>query len=70
MRRKKQFAMLGPASNTRFEVGLNRRDLQGGERLIAQPPKGMCGYNVKLTDVSEVDAELTAWIRQAYGAAG
>jgi hypothetical protein len=30
----------------------------------------MCDYKVKLTDVSEVDAGLTVWIRQAYEAAG
>ena len=37
LRRKKQFAMLGPASNTRFELGLNHKSLAGDERLLAQP---------------------------------
>jgi hypothetical protein len=38
--------------------------------LLAEKPGGMCQYKVKVTGVSEVDAELTGWIRQAYDAAG
>jgi predicted transport protein len=69
-RRKKQFAMIGPATNTRIEVGLNVKGLSAGGRLEALPPGQMCNYKVKLTEVGEVDAELTGWIRQAYEAAG
>jgi predicted transport protein len=70
LRRKKQFAMIGPATNTRVEVGLNMKGVEGGTRLEALPAGGMCQYKVKVTDVAEVDAELYAWIRQAYEAAG
>jgi Domain of unknown function (DUF5655)/Domain of unknown function (DUF4287) len=70
LRRKKQFALLGPATNTRFEVGLNMKGVPGTERLLEQPPGGMCQYKVKLTSADEVDAELIAWIKQAYDAAG
>jgi hypothetical protein len=70
LRRKKQFAMIGPATNTRFEVGLNLKDVPGAGRLEAQPPKGMCSHKVKLTDAAEVDAQLVAWIRKAYDQAG
>jgi hypothetical protein len=70
LRRKKQFAMLGPATNTRFEVGINSKTLSGGDRLVAMPPKGMCDFKVRLTDASEVDAELVGWIRAAYDGAG
>jgi hypothetical protein len=70
LRRKKQFALLGPATNTRFEVGLNMKGVPGTDRLLEQPPGGMCQYKVKLTDAAEVDAELIGWIRQAYDAAG
>jgi hypothetical protein len=70
LRRKKQFAMIGPATNTRFEVGLNLKDVAGGARLEAQPPKGMCSHKVKLTDAGQVDAELVGWLRQAYEQAG
>jgi hypothetical protein len=70
LRRKKQFAMIGPATNTRFEVGLNMKNVPGTARLEELPPKGMCSHKVKLTSVSEVDAELINWIRQAYEGAG
>ncbi|MEO5618022.1 MAG: DUF5655 domain-containing protein [Candidatus Eisenbacteria bacterium] len=69
LRRKKQFAMVGPATNTRVEVGLNMKDVPATERLEALPPKGMCDYRVKLTDVAQVNAELIAWIRRAYDGA-
>jgi hypothetical protein len=70
LRRKKQFAMIGPATNTRVEVGLNMKAVPATERLVAEKPGGMCQYKVKLTDSKEVDAELLAWIRRAYDAAG
>lgn len=70
LRRKKQFAMIGPATQTRVELGLNMKGVEGGERLLAQPPGGMCQYKVKLSSADEVDAELFAWIRQAYDGAG
>jgi hypothetical protein len=70
LRRKKQFAMIGPATNTRVEVGLNMKDVPATGRLVAEKPGGMCQYKVRLTGVGEVDAELIAWIRRAYDSAG
>ncbi len=70
LRRKKQFAMIGPATNTRFEVGLNMKDVKPTDRLLAMPAGGMCQYKVKLTTADEVDKELISWIRQAYDSAG
>lgn len=69
-RRKKQFAMIGPATNTRVEAGLNMKGLKPSGRLAELPAGQMCNYKIKLTDISEVDAELIAWIRSAYDAAG
>jgi hypothetical protein len=69
-RRKKQFTMIGPATNTRVEVGLNVKGLKATDRLLELPPGQMCGYKVKLTDVKEVDAELIAWVKAAFEAAG
>lgn len=68
LRRKKQFAMVGPATNTRVEVGLNMKGAPGTPRLEVLPPGGMCQYKVKLTSPDEADAELIAWIRSAYDA--
>ena len=70
LRRKKQFAMVGPATKTQVEIGLNAKDLEAGDRLVAQKPGGMCQYKVRLAEPSEVDGELMAWIRAAYEAAG
>jgi predicted transport protein len=70
LRRKKQFATIGPATNSRVEVGMNMKGVKVTERLVAVPPGGICQYKVKLEDVKEVDKELIAWIRQAYEAAG
>jgi len=69
-RRKKQFAMIGPATNTRVEVGLNMKGAKATTRLEALPAGRMCNYRIKLTDARDVDAELVAWIRKAYEAAG
>ena len=70
LRRKKQFAMIGPGTNTRVDVGLNMKDVPGTDRLKALPAGGMCQYQVRVTDPEEVNAELIAWIRRAYDAAG
>ena len=70
LRRKRQFAMIGPATKTRVEVGINSKILEATDRLIGIPPGGMCQFKVNVTDASQVDAELIAWIRQAYDGAG
>lgn len=70
LRRKKQFAMLGPASNTRLEVGINSKTLAPNPRLIELPPGGMCNFKVRIVDATEVDGELIAWLKQAYEAVG
>jgi Domain of unknown function (DUF5655)/Domain of unknown function (DUF4287) len=70
LRRKKQFALIGPKTNTRFEVGLNAKDVKKNDRLLEQPKGSMSNYIVQLTDAKEVDAELVAWIKSAYEGAG
>lgn len=70
LRRKKQFAMIGPATNTRVEVGLNMKGVAPTTRLTEMPSGSMCNYKVRLSDSAEVDGELIAWIKQAYESAG
>jgi hypothetical protein len=69
LRRKKQFAMVGPATNTRVEVGINSKDLTATDRLTEMPPNSMCNYKVRLGSEAEADAELIAWIKRAYDGA-
>lgn len=70
LRRKKQFAMIGPATKTQVEVGLNMKGVPGTDRLLEQPAGGMCQYKVRVTTVAEVDAELIGWLKVAFAAAG
>lgn len=70
LRRKKQFATIGPATKTQVEVGFNMKDVAPTERLIELPPGGMCNYKVRLAAVEEVDAEIAAWLRRAFESAG
>ncbi len=70
LRCKKQFAMIGPKTNTRFEVGINAKDFKKSARLLEQPKGSMCNYIVNLTDAKEVDAELVAWLKSAFEQAG
>jgi predicted transport protein len=71
LRRKKQFAILQPATKTRFEIGIN---------LKGQAPKGkleainagnaMCSHKINITDVKDIDQEVIEWIKTAYEHAG
>jgi len=71
LRRKKQFAILQPATKTRFEIGIN---------LKGQEPKGklegvntsnaMCSHKINVTDINDIDNEVTEWIKTAYDNAG
>ena len=70
LRRKKQFAMIGPKTTTRFEVGINAKDFKKDARLLEQPKGSMCNYIVNLTEAKEVDDELIGWIKSAYEGAG
>jgi hypothetical protein len=70
LRRKKQFAMLGPATQTQIELGLNAKGLPADGRLRTMPPGGMCQYAVRLSAASEVDAKVVGWLRAAFDAAG
>jgi hypothetical protein len=70
LRRKRQFAMLGPATNTRIELGINIKNLETDERLVEQPAGSMCNYKVRLSEVSQVDEQVISWVRKAYEAAG
>jgi hypothetical protein len=70
LRRKKQFAMIGPGSNARVDVGINSKDLAPDPRLLEQPKGSMCNYIVRLTDPAQVDTILLGWLKSAFERAG
>ena len=70
LRRKKQFAMLGPKTADHAELGINLKDDVATARIVAQKPGGMCQYAVALTSPADVDAEILSVLRRAFDAAG
>ncbi len=70
LRRKKQFAMVGPATKDSVEIGLNLKGLAAHPRLTLLPPGGMCQATLRIGSAAEVDTQLKAWLKQAFDAAG
>ncbi|PZX53813.1 uncharacterized protein DUF4287 [Algoriphagus ratkowskyi] len=71
LKRKKQFAMLIPATKTRFEIGLNLKGLPAeGILEIDTKTNGMCSHKIFLSDKSEINSKVITWIKTAYEAAG
>lgn len=67
MLRKRQFVLIKPATKTRIDLGLKLKDVPIAGRLEGSGPFGtMCTHRVQLTDVTQVDAKLVAWMREAY----
>jgi hypothetical protein len=65
--RKKQFVLIKPATKTRIDLGFKLKDKPTTDRLEHSGPFGtMCTHRVKISDISEIDAELKDWISEAY----
>jgi hypothetical protein len=70
LRRSKQFGLIQPSTATRLDLGLNLKGVAPKGRLEASGSwNAMCSHRVKLAKVSDIDAELKAWLKQAYTAA-
>ena len=68
--RKKQFALVKPATKTRIDLGLKIKGKPTTERLENSGPFGaMCTHRVRITETAQVDAELVSWLKEAYDAA-
>lgn len=69
--RKKQFALIKPATKTRIDLGLKLTGKPLTDRLEHSGPFGtMCTHRVQLTRQEEVDGELIQWLTEAYEKAG
>ncbi len=65
--RKRQFALVKPATKTRIDLGLKIKDKPTAGRLENSGPFGtMCSHRVQLTNVNQVDKELVGWLKEAY----
>lgn len=65
--RKKQFALIKPATKIRIDLGLKLKDKPTTDRLGNSGPFGtMCTHRVQLTDVNQVDDQLINWLKEAY----
>lgn len=69
-RRKKQFAMLTPATKTRFEIGLNLKGEPNTGKLESAGSNMMCSHKINLTSENEINKEVIDWIRMSYDRAG
>jgi len=65
--RKKQFALIKPATKTRIDLGLKLKDKPITKRLENSGPFGtMCTHRVKISEVQEINKELKEWLKEAY----
>jgi len=71
LRRKKQFAILQPATKTRFEIGINLKGQEPKGKLeVINSANAMCSHKICLSDISEIDSEIIGWLKTAYDNAG
>jgi len=65
--RKKQFALIKPATKTRIDLGLKLTNIDIQGRLENSGPFGtMCTHRIQLTNLADVDAEVVKWLLMAY----
>ena len=65
--RKKQFALIKPATKTRIDLGLKLVGKDLTERLENSGPFGtMCTHRVKISSIEHIDKELKDWLTEAY----
>jgi len=71
LRRKKQFAILQPATKKRFEIGINLKGHEPKGKLEAiNTANEMCSHKINLADSKDIDKEVIEWIKTAYDNAG
>jgi predicted transport protein len=71
LRRKKQFGLVQPSTKDRVDLGLNLKGETAGGRLEDSGHfNAMVTHRIRLNTPQDVDAEVKAWLKQAYDAAG
>lgn len=71
VKRKKQFAMLVPATKTRFEIGINLKG-QPAQGILELESKAnaMCSHKVVINHEEQITPEVIGWLKKAFDAAG
>jgi len=65
--RKRQFALIKPATKSRIDLGLKLKDVPINGCLENSGPFGtMCTHRIQLTDVDQIDEEVKGWLHEAY----
>ncbi len=70
LKRKKQFAILNPATKTRFEIGINLKGQEPKGKLEPEKPNSMCSHKINILDINDIDKEVLDWLKTAYNNAG
>lgn len=71
LRRKKQFALLQPATKTRFEIGIILKGQESAGKLEKiNTANAMCSHKINVAGVNDIDAEVFDWLKKAYENAG
>lgn len=66
LRRKRQFATIGPGTKGRLEIGLNMKDVPPTERLIEQTGVSICQYKIFLISEQDINEELLGYLKTAF----
>jgi Domain of unknown function (DUF5655)/Domain of unknown function (DUF4287) len=71
LRRARQFAMIQPSAADRIDVGLILRGTEPDGRLeSARGFNALFTHRVRIRATTDIDADLLAWLRDAYQNAG
>ena len=71
LRRKKQFAILQPATKTRFEILLILKgETAKGKLEEIKSANAMCSHKINITTENDIDQEVMDWLKLAYQNAG
>ncbi|GLQ25168.1 hypothetical protein GCM10007853_30420 [Algimonas ampicilliniresistens] len=68
LRRKKQFALITPATKTRVDLGLALKGEEAEGRL--ETYNAMCSHRVRLETSADFDDNVKAWMKSAYDRSG
>ena len=71
LREGRKFAILQPSSSQRLDIGIKLKGTPADERFeSAGSWNAMVTHRVRISDPTQIDRDVLAWLRRAYDAAG